>query len=243
MKTLLRNWLKVATSVAFITFVALLTGEQAFGGQSRHSAKVVPLNETVYGMTYGEWTAAWWQYVLAIPADGTHPILDTNGTYCDNGQSSAPVFFLVGAATTDPVERNCTVPAGKTLVVPLINVECSTLEPEPFFGSNGHELRNCASAFLNGVDLKSLKFEVDDVAIPHLRHYRVQSPVYDVLNLPHPNFLGVGGGSSGFSVSDGYWVILNLSPGYHKIHFEAAEVTGPGAGFSQNVTYYLTIQK
>lgn len=229
-------WLKVVASVAS---VALLTGALAFGAQNQQAVKVVPLDQFVYGMNYGEWTAAWWQYVLALPTDTTHPILDTSGTYCTNGQSSAPVFFLVGAATTDLVERNCTLPAGKHLVFPLINWECSTLEPSPFFGNNGQELRTCASAFANGVDPKSLKVEVDNAVIPNLMLFRVQSPVYDVLNLPTPNFLGVNGGNSGFSVSDGYWVILNpLAPGNHKIHFEAAE-TG---GWSQNVTYNLTVQ-
>ena len=245
MKTLLRSWQRVAASVAFIAFVALLTGAQAFAGQGPYYVRVVPLNELVYGMTYGEWTAAWWQYVLSMPADQTHPILDTSGAHCGNNQPPAPVFFLVGTATTDPVERHCTVPAGKTLVIPLINVECSTLEPGVFLGKNGHELRACASKFVNGVSLRSLKFEVDGVAIPYLRGYRVQSPVFDILDLPYPNYLQVGAGGIGFSVSDGYWVILNLSPGKHTIHFEAAWAADPGNydAAIQNVTYHLKIRK
>jgi hypothetical protein len=48
--------------------------------------------------------------------------------------------------------------------------------------------------------------------------------------------------TAGSSVADGYWLILEpLAPGDHVLHFEATIVAGPGAGFSQNVTYTLTI--
>ncbi len=44
-------------------------------------------------------------------------------------------------------------------------------------------------------------------------------------------------------VSDGYWLMLKpLSPGNHVILWEGAFVSGPGAGFSQNVTYNLIVK-
>jgi hypothetical protein len=45
-------------------------------------------------------------------------------------------------------------------------------------------------------------------------------------------------GSQQKAVSDGYWLLLNpLSPGHHTLQFG-----GSFAGFSQSVTYNLTVQ-
>jgi hypothetical protein len=57
---------------------------------------------------------------------------------------------------------------------------------------------------------------------------------------PTNNFLGVDGATEGYSVSDGYWVMVKpLSPGTHVIHFEGSWTAAGGA--VQNVTYYLTV--
>jgi hypothetical protein len=40
-----------------------------------------------YGLTYGEWTAKWWQRTyLPVPKD-VNPAYDDSGKYCSNGQS------------------------------------------------------------------------------------------------------------------------------------------------------------
>jgi hypothetical protein len=45
---------------------------------------VLPINSSPHGMSYGSWTAAWWQWVLSIPAD-TNPEEDTTGQYAGLG--------------------------------------------------------------------------------------------------------------------------------------------------------------
>jgi hypothetical protein len=80
--------------------------------------------QAVTGMTYGEWSAVWWQYVLSPPvSDPNNPLLDPTGAGCAVAQSrSSPVFFLVGTAGTGAVTRDeCTVPAGKVRFFPLVN--------------------------------------------------------------------------------------------------------------------------
>jgi hypothetical protein len=53
---------------------------------------------------------------------------------------------------------------------------------------------------------------------------------------PDDNVLSVSA-SSGFSTADGYWLMLKpLSPGSHALHFASTL-----DGFSQNVTYDLTV--
>lgn len=203
---------------------------------------VEPPDKIVLGMSYGDWSAAWWQYVLKIPAD-TNPAADTSGANCSVDQSTGPVFFLTGNFTSaSSVTRDCTVPAGKTLVIPIINSECSTLEPPPYYGSNEGELRTCAVGSIDGVKLKSLVLTIDGKAVKDLGAYRVQSPLFK-FHLPNENIFGLKAGN-GYSVSDGYWVIVKpLAPGSHTIHFEGTVRNGPFDTdlFSVDVTYNLTI--
>ncbi|MGI8992576.1 MAG: hypothetical protein ACR2I2_23715 [Bryobacteraceae bacterium] len=195
--------------------------------------------------TQAEWSARWWQWAFT-----TNDNVDLTGANCGVGQSGQ-VFFLAGAPVTTAVNRSCTVPANKILFFPLINSECSNVEPPPFHGNNEAQLRACAKAAMDGVNLSTLRLTIDGVPIGHLGSLRTQSPLYAVTVggtcnydpnfCPNGNQLGVPPGTSLFSVSDGFWVMMQLSSGMHVIHFEAAVVSGPGAGFSQNITYHLRI--
>ncbi len=46
--------------------------------------RVFPPSSTPFGMFYGEWTAEWSQWNLAIPAS-EHPLLDMTGEKCAPG--------------------------------------------------------------------------------------------------------------------------------------------------------------
>ncbi|MFO0795776.1 MAG: hypothetical protein U0586_17125 [Candidatus Brocadiaceae bacterium] len=239
MKNYIKSW-KIMLAIAGIVLGfagAPVSVAFADGGQK----KAVSPSDSIYGMSYGDWSAAWWQYVLSIPI-GANPVLDTTGANCGVGQSSGPVFFRVGAATTDPVPRTCAVSAGKALFFPIINAECSTVEPDPFHGDDGQELRTCVGGVMDGVDIKSLKVTVDKKKLSDLKSFRVQSPLFDFVMPSSNNYLGLNGVTAGSSVSDGYWIMLKpLSPGSHEIHFKAKITSGIGAGFSQDVTYNLTV--
>ena len=95
------------------------------GARNGPKPEVFPRDSVAYGRTYGEWSAAWWQWSLAIPV-ANHPLFDKGG--CNVGQSG-PVWFLGGkvCSTGDPTcdsssaTRTCTVPAGKALFFPLLN--------------------------------------------------------------------------------------------------------------------------
>lgn len=211
-------------------------------------ADLIPPAQNLFGMTLGDWSAAWWQWVLAIPA-ANNPAADASGAKCGVDQGSGPVFFLTGnftsAATLDRTE--CQVPAGRTLVFPIINTECSTLEAAPFYGANEKELRACAAASMDGINPATLVLTVDGVAVPNLYQLRAQSPVF-TFHLPANNIIAlktgkkVGiSGNSGMSVSDGIWAMLQpLPPGPHTIHFAGAIQSGP-TPYSVDVTYHLTV--
>jgi hypothetical protein len=76
----------------------------------------------------------------------------------------------------------------------------------------------------------NLQATVDGVAIPDLKKYRMQSPLFDVI-IPEDNVMGVPPGATQ-AVSDGFWILLRpLSPGKHEIDFTGSladfTATGP----------------
>jgi hypothetical protein len=185
-------------------------------------------------MTYGEWGAKWWQWAFSLPAD-QNPFFDEGGS-CANGANGqlGPVWFLTGVINqSGRAVRDCTVPSGKALFFPIINVECSTLEPPPYHGGNEAELRRCAKSFSIG----GVSAEIDGVAMQSLDRYLVESPLF-TFTVPPDNVLGVDPGT-GQSVSNGYWLMLApLSVGTHKIHFMG---TYPNIPFTLDITYNLTV--
>src|SRR6266566_813262 len=59
------------------------------------NARVLPLNSSPYGKSYGQWAVAWWQWGLGVPVTN-NPVLDTTGEFAGIGQSR-PVWFLGGS--------------------------------------------------------------------------------------------------------------------------------------------------
>ena len=166
-------------------------------------------------------TALWWQTFLSISGNP----LDR----CDLG--TGDVVFLAGT-TGGAATRSCTIPADTSILVPLINVECSTAEGN---GDTPAELRACARDFAE--QFSDLSLTIDGVAIGGLQRFRVRSPVFR-FTAAEGNVFGVPAGTTR-SVADGYWVLIRpLSPGSHTISFGGAF---PPGRFTTFVTYTLTV--
>jgi hypothetical protein len=147
------------------------------------------------------------------------------------------VWFLGGSFTSAEAVRNCTVPAGKAIFFPILNTECSTVEPDPFHGDTERELRECAKGWVDGA---TGICSIDGVPVQNLERYRVQSPLFTFGPLPENNvlFITVPPGTKGRSVSDGYWLMLApFSPGEHSIDFVGIF---PNL-FTFHITYNLTV--
>jgi hypothetical protein len=226
-----RKYLKSAGSLAVLAIVlARPTYAQEF------SPSVFLPNEIVSGNTYSEWASKWDRWFISIPAS-INPTLDTTGQFCNEKQGH-PVFFLAGIGTGKPVTRQCEVPCGKPLFFPLITVECSSVEPAPFFGKTPADRLTCSQGFVDLVEVSSLETRIDGVEVMSLKRFRVAGPDTSFRMSPTDNVLGVNA-SSGFSTADGYWLMLKaLPPGHHVLHFESAL---PAFSFTQNVTYELTV--
>lgn len=197
-----------------------------------------PPDTIQYNETYSEWTAKWWQWLTSIP-EHINPALDETGANCHQGQSG-PVWYLAG--TFGGIhERVCSIPAGKSILFPLINQICTFMDRPNLMTES--ELRSCAIAANEGVQELTVKIDGQPISEQQLRTYRVQSPLF-ALHLPEGNVL-VGQQGSTQGVSDGYWVFLPpLAPGDHQIDFSAAIVEYQVGGLNRFVTgavYHITV--
>src|SRR5262245_16638557 len=216
-------------SIAIVCSTLGLAGPATLAVAANSNPTVFPPGSNPYGASYGEWSARWWQWAFSIPV-AIHPLFD-NGP-CDVNQAG-PVFFIGGSFTGLPATRSCTVPAGEALFFPVVNAECSNVEPPPFFGADEAAMRACARSFIDGVNV--LNVTIDGRSVDDIRSsYRADSPLYS-FSAPAGGLFGPDP-VTGMSVSDGYWIFLApLSAGTHSIHLEAPE-------FGQDVTYNLTVR-
>jgi hypothetical protein len=217
----------------FLAMILMAVSQAAFSAGNTNPG-IVPSNAKPYGMTYGEWSAKWWQWNLSLPVD-QNPSYDEGGS-CSNGANGqlGPVWFLTGVnVSSGTAVRNCIIPAGKALFFPIINTECSTLEEPPFYGSNEEELRDCAKSF----NVSDVYAEIDGIAVQNLDNYLVESPLY-TFAVPPNNIWGLPAGT-GQSVSNGYFLMHTpLSIGEHTIHFGGTYIE---YGFTLDITYHLTV--
>jgi hypothetical protein len=252
------NWASVAAAGG--TILGLLALATMFfipttRANSPGAPNVIDRDSVAYGRTYGEWSAAWWQWAFSIPV-ASHPLFD-NGD-CSVGQSGA-VWFLggkfcqVGQICSGSATRSCSVPAGKALYFPILNVEDSAPE-EPRFGCGDSlpplvagtiaEMRLCDELVMDGTH--DMSAEIDGVAVPDVQNrFRVQSSAFGI-TLPKDNLLNAIGegpfpkGTSFPTVDDGVYLMLSpLPPGTHVLQFQGTF----SSGFTESITYNLSVGK
>jgi len=236
----------------FTCLVVVMIASIAFAGNPvPGNVYVYAPDDNVFGMSYGDWEAAWWQWALTIPAS-QNP-LTGNATDCFAGQTSGPVLFLGGSAGSGPVSHDCIAPFGKSIFVPIINTECSSAPVDVaggFDGTTPQKAHNCAGEWVDGVAIQTLKATIDNHKVFNLDAYRAPTPYFYFLQPQGDGYLGDGfstidlpGWTYGYAVSDGYWLMIKpLCKGKHVIHLQAAMTSGPGAGFAQDLTFNITVQ-
>lgn len=110
------------------------------------------------------------------------------------------MWFLTGVLNdSGAAQRDCTVPVGKALFFPLINVECSTVEDPPFYGEDEESLLVRATGF----KFSDVYAWIDGKRVKGLDDFDIVSPLFS-FTLPDDNVLGLDGGTNGHSVSYGY---------------------------------------
>ena len=194
-------------------------------------------NEKPFGLTYGEWSAEWWKWLLSSPTT-SNPSTDRTGQYCSANQNNLNVWFLAGTSGGYE-ERKCSIPEGRAILVSPIEVICSFAEyPEL---KTEEDLHNCAKSDQDAV--KDVKLIVDSIPIKDLQKYRVGSSLFNV-TLPENNIFGVPPQTTE-AISDGTFVMLKELPvGNHIIYASGVLVdftTTSNLNFVSEVKYDINI--
>jgi hypothetical protein len=199
---------------------------------------IVPSQAHPGGKTYGEWSAAWWQWALSIPAD-RNPLTDVTGEFAGVGQSG-PVFFMVGTFAAS-AERTITVPLGKHLFLPvhvwIFGAIAGDCDPSaPGVACDVPTLQASAAAAANAATVMDVI--IDGRLVQDVRDYHAVSPGGFDVTLPSNAVLGLPEGTFGPHVADGFWLMLKpLEPGSHLM---TLHVVNPVYGLDYSLVYHIT---
>ena len=199
----------------------------------------------------------WWKWILGIPAEDS-PVLDETGEDCDVDQKG-PIWYLAGFAGSSEgppfggsAERDCTIPEGKDILIPIFNTVCAEQtdaglikqelgleEDEEIPPSQLKEgLIRCTDFFVELAD--TLEFSIDGEAVEDFDEFRVVSPQFQIVYPEGNVFNQAPTDVKQKAVAQGYWILVeDLEPGEHIIEV----VSGlPEFDFETSVTYHLTIE-
>ena len=202
-------WIGLALLVVLVLVTTQLVSA------SKASPGVLPPKARLQGLTYGEWSAKWWQYVLSIP-ESENPLTGGTGNQCGIQQIGNVGLVVFDPTLEEPVI--CEVPSGINLFLDILSAECSTVEEDPFYGGNEEEMRACATGF----SITDLQASIDGVEVQNIEQYIHTSPVFD-FTLPDEGNILYTDILVGQSVSNGAHLILTpLKPGMHTVHLHAS---------------------
>jgi hypothetical protein len=193
--------------------------------------------------TPAQLTAAWWQWILSIPAEDNPGFDDTganalvNQPYANKG-----LVFLCGSFVSSDATRAIRVPAGTSLFFPVVNSE----NDEIFYDRpvSVRRLRADAAATIDGTYDRHA--ELNGIALTQVR---LESPVFRYKLPAEGNIyqaLGVDvSGTISPAVSDGYWCYTQPLPaGDYTLTFGATIPSSTPAQppFTFNITYVITVE-
>jgi hypothetical protein len=219
-----------------ITFIILLCG--LFFPSLAFADSINPglysKDSSPHGISYPEWINKWWQWSMSIPSE-QHPREDYDPGKCSNNQSG-PVWYLADSLAGKE-ERTCSIPAGKSILVPLLTGNChNDGVPKPM---NDEELLECASA---GNEYGAIGATLDGRPLNSLQQYRTQSPYYNII-VPENNLYENKPGKYR-GIADGFFVFLEPLPaGKHDLvlRTNVENPNVPDYNYSSEVVYHLII--
>ena len=176
-----------------------------------------------FGTSFSDWTAKWWNWLLSIPAKD-NPRLDTTGEKCGIDQNDQNVWFLA-QISEGHVERNCVIPAGKSIFIPILTGECD-FKSDPEIKSEV-ELRTCATS---GIEGANVYVSIDGIPIKDI--VKIKSPLFNY-TIIKDNIFSADIKSTGptQAVIDGYYAFIkNIPIGKHIIEFSANAIDNPIIG-------------
>jgi hypothetical protein len=202
-------------------------GMIAFASQPASAYAILPPHSIVAGKTIADWTAAWWTWALQAPA-AENPLTDTTGAFA-NLNNNGPVYFIAGTTgLSSPVTRSFQAPAGKPVLIPLINffdTEPAEIDPPT---ATLDDRKNAAdivvAGWLNAVNPASLFASIDGSPAANLAQYLEVTGLFSMGPTQAGSLIASFGVPVGAELyptkAAGYWLMIDgLAPGSHTLHF------------------------
>lgn len=228
-------------SIIFI-FLSGVTVFATAAMASSNSVNIFPPKSDPYGIPYAEHIKNFWKWLIKIPNADT-PRNDQTGERCTTGQekSNSSIFYLSPNSGGESLSRSCTVPAGKGLFIPVMQVEISDKELP---GASIADLDEAAKKDQDGVTSLYLKIGDQEYNTDSLKKYRLRTDAFEVM-FPDNGIFDVKKGGLSKSVADGYYIITDpLAKGNYLIHFKSSLIcatpTDPTCQFAQDIQYNIT---
>ena len=158
--------------------------------------------------------------IVQLDVNDDRAVKETIGKKCTNGQvnSNSSVFYL-SHNSGGRSERVCDVPAGKGLLIPVMEVEVSEKEVP---GSTEEDLHSAATKDQDSVNSLYLKVDDKEYSYEDLLKYRTHTNVFDVV-FPDNGIYGVMEGGPSKAVADGFYILTEPLPaGNHTVHFKSS---------------------
>ncbi|MGC2307039.1 MAG: SDR family NAD(P)-dependent oxidoreductase [Nitrososphaeraceae archaeon] len=158
--------------------------------------------------------------IVQLDVNDDRSVKETIGKKCTNGQvnSNSSVFYL-SHNSGGRSERVCDVPAGKGLLIPVMEVEVSEKEVP---GSTEEDLHSAATKDQDSVNSLYLKVDDKEYSYEDLLKYRTHTNVFDVV-FPDNGIYGVMEGGPSKAVADGFYILTEPFPaGNHTVHFKSS---------------------
>ena len=207
--------------------------QRASRSVSPPSAEVCKEYEKVGGKTWAEWSVIWWQLVLAQPKE-KNPLYDSTGKFSTVGQNGN-VWFLYDTIE-GKARRQCTIPAGKHLFFPVINIFMTSEEDEI------NTVRYSLVEAVNNAGIRMVKLDGQLIAVK--QDYRLSTPPFR-FKLPDnsANTLFPDLDSNHLGMAEGYWLMLKpLSPGKHTLQI-TGKLEMDERKIETHVDYELTVEE
>lgn len=202
-----------------------------------NSVNIFPPDSEPYNMTYADHVKNFWRWVLGVPAS-ENPVDDQIGEKCANGQTNtnSSVFYLT-FNTGGKSERTCTVPAGKGLLIPVMQAEYSDKEVP---NASVEELRTTVEKDQDSVNSLYLKIGDKEYNYQDLLKYRINPTEPFEAVWADSGLGGIAKGGPSTVVADGYYILTEpLTNGTYSINYRSS-MTAPL--LAQDIKYTILVK-
>ena len=201
--------------------VGVLLGSVTAAAQGPITPGFLPANARVHGISLVDFASAYGAWAFGTSAE-VNPIVAGR---CERSPIDPKAWFLPVSQGGEST-ATCHVPPGTFLVVTPGFIECSSIEPAPFYGADETALLDCVNDWFE--ELNRADVILDGTAVANLEDYALTT---HTVTLPPNNLLSP---DSGLSLSKGYFLVIPpLSRGTHTLRlYDEFQAVGFQAGIT-----------